>query len=255
MTTCFIIQPFDAGKFDKRYDDVFCPAVKDAGLQPYRVDQDASVDIPIDAIETGIRSASVCLADITTDNPNVWYELGYAFALNRPVVMVCSDERSGRRYPFDIQHRTVIPYKTESSRDFDSLKSAITKRIKALLHKTDTLRAIQSAAQVAPVHGLSQLELAVLATVAGSVSLPDEGVAVHSARSDVEQAGFTSLAFTLGLRRLVAKTYLRMSESTDFRGEPFQAIFVTQEGWNWVEQNEDKFILQRPPPEPEAPFF
>jgi hypothetical protein len=28
MKTCFVIQPFDAGKFDKRYEDVFVPAVK-----------------------------------------------------------------------------------------------------------------------------------------------------------------------------------------------------------------------------------
>lgn len=79
MPTCFVIQPFDADKFDKRFEQVFKPAIIVAGLDPYRVDQDPHVDIPIDGIESGIRSASICLADITTDNPNVWYELGYAF--------------------------------------------------------------------------------------------------------------------------------------------------------------------------------
>ncbi len=71
MTKCFVIQPFDKGPFDKRYDDVLTPAIERAGLQPYRVDRDPSVTIPIEGIETGIRESEACLADITTDNPNV----------------------------------------------------------------------------------------------------------------------------------------------------------------------------------------
>lgn len=40
MSTCFVIQPFDGGPFDKRYDDVIAPAIVAAGLEPYRVDRD-----------------------------------------------------------------------------------------------------------------------------------------------------------------------------------------------------------------------
>lgn len=32
---CFVIQPFDGGKFDKRYDDVYKPAIMAAGLDAY----------------------------------------------------------------------------------------------------------------------------------------------------------------------------------------------------------------------------
>ena len=56
-------------------------ALEDAGLEPYRVDQDPSTEKIIETIEDQIRKATLCLADITTDNPNVWYELGYAFAV------------------------------------------------------------------------------------------------------------------------------------------------------------------------------
>ncbi len=127
MATCFIIQPFDSGKFDQRFDEIFKPALKRAGLEPYRVDQDPGVEIPIKAIEEKIVGADICLADISTDNPNVWYELGYAFASKRPVIMVCSDER-GAGFPFDIQHRTVILYKSDSPSDFEKLKDEIVER-------------------------------------------------------------------------------------------------------------------------------
>ena len=53
MGRCFVIQPFDnGGPFDKRYEDVIVPAITEAGLEPYRVDRDPSVNIPIDEIET-----------------------------------------------------------------------------------------------------------------------------------------------------------------------------------------------------------
>ena len=74
MGTCFAIQPFDrGGQFDKRFEDVIAPAIIATGLEPYRVDRDPSVSIPIEDIESGIRTADICIAEITTDNPNVWF--------------------------------------------------------------------------------------------------------------------------------------------------------------------------------------
>jgi len=125
MGTCFVIQPFDGGPFDKRYEDIFVPAIAAAELEPYRVDRDPRVSIPIEEIEAGIRASDACLADITKDNPNVWYELGYAIASQKEVVLVCSKERASK-FPFDVQHRTIIHYSTDSPRDFEELKERIT---------------------------------------------------------------------------------------------------------------------------------
>jgi hypothetical protein len=144
LATCFVIQPFDeGGKFDKRYADVFEPGIRDAGLDPYRVDNDPSVTIPIDEIQDGIRRASVCLADITLDNPNVWFELGYALASDKEICLICSEERTGK-YPFDVQHRTITKYRVGSKSDFDTLQSTITDRLKAILEKSATLAKIEA---------------------------------------------------------------------------------------------------------------
>jgi nucleoside 2-deoxyribosyltransferase len=127
MPTCFVIQPFDGGPFDKRYEDTLAPAIRAAGIDPYRVDRDENAVIPIESIEEGIRRADVCLADITTDNPNVWLEVGFALASGKSVVLVCSHERV--KFPFDVQHRTIIRYKTEAKRDFETLADQVTKRL------------------------------------------------------------------------------------------------------------------------------
>jgi hypothetical protein len=128
------------------------------------------------AIKDAIRSATICLADITTDNPNVWYELGFAFAAGRPVVMVCSKERPDKRYPFDIQHRPIIPYVADSPSDCETLKQDLTARIKALLTKGETIRQIEQQEQVSPIKGLTQPELYVLAEIAGSIFMPQSPI-------------------------------------------------------------------------------
>jgi hypothetical protein len=252
MNTCFVIQPFDRGRFDKRFDDIYSPAILAAELEPYRVDRDPSVEVPIDAIEDGIRNSLVCLADITLDNPNVWYELGFAFASGKPVVLLSGEERAGKKYPFDIQHRTVTPYQSDSLSDFETLKSAVTKRLKALVKKDVALRQLSQSDKVAPVDGLSQPELVVLATTAGNVVLPGETVSVYTVKNDVERSGFTSLGFSLGIKRLLSRQFIQLHEHSDHNGDTYQVVKLTDEAWNWIEQNESKFIIRRPDASPDA---
>jgi hypothetical protein len=246
MPICFVIQPFDSGKFDKRFDDVYRPAIEGAGLEAYRVDRDPGVDVPIDAIEEGIRNATVCLADITTDNPNVWYELGFAFAAGRPVVMVCSKERPDKKYPFDIQHRTIIPYGADSPSDFDALKDSLTARLKAVLTKGETIRQIEEQEQVSPIEGLTQPELFVLAEIAGSVYLPHTGVAVYSVKNQLERV-LTGFGSALGIRRLVSREFVEIRDDENHHGDTYDALFLTEKAWGWIEKHEDLFVVRRTP--------
>ncbi len=138
MGKCFVIQLFDRGRFDKRYEDVFAPAIEAVNLEPYRVDRDPGASIPVETIESAIKASEACLAEISTDNPNVWFELGFAIASQREVVLVCSDERK-TPFPFDVQHRNIIKYSTESTSDFKQLTAAITERLRAILTRRDRL--------------------------------------------------------------------------------------------------------------------
>jgi nucleoside 2-deoxyribosyltransferase len=246
MPTCFVIQPFDsAGKFDKRYKETFVPAIIEAGLEPYRVDQDARAEVLINSIEEGIRTAAVCLADITTDNPNVWYELGFAFAVSRPVVMVCSNERTGK-YPFDIQHRPIISYKTEAQSDFKALSDSITERLKAASERGRDLQQIAEENPVAPVSGLSPIEITVLAVAASTADVPNSGFSLWSVRNDAEKAGLTRLAIGLAIRRLTVKQFIEEAWIEENGSEPYKGAAITGRGWDWIDANEEEFVLRRP---------
>lgn len=246
MSTCFVMQPFDQGVFDQRYEDVFAPAICDAGLEPYRVDQDPKVSIPIQDIEAGIRDAAICLADITQDNPNVWFELGYAIACGREVVLVCSNERA-TKFPFDVQHRTIITYATGSPRDFKKLQSDIAARITAYLQKAENLSAVAEISKVTKFEGLEQHEVVCLAALAENLEHPEDNASAFQIKRDMEASGFTKVASTLALASLLKKELLAQSRYHDSQvDEYYTGYSLTEAGWTWILANKDKFVLRRP---------
>ncbi|MFI5167751.1 MAG: hypothetical protein ACHQQS_14125 [Thermoanaerobaculales bacterium] len=257
MGTCFVMQPFDRGTFDKRYVDVFEPAIREAGLDPYRVDRDPEASIPIKEIEDGIRAAEVCFAEITTDNPNVWFELGYAIAVGKDVALVCSEQRKST-FPFDVQHRAIITYKTESTSDFAELKKAIVERITALRAREKRIDALASLPVLAPTEGLSDHEIVALVTVAVGSNVPGGSVSAWSVKHDCEGAGYTQIAVTLALRSLLRRELIETSFEPDERGEPYAVYSASPTGLDWLEANRDRLVLRRRPrgktPNDEVPF-
>ena len=257
MPTCFVIQPFDGARFDKRFNDVFKPALEQVGFEPYRVDRDPGVEVPIESIEDGIRNSTICLADITLDNPNVWYELGYAFASGRSVVLICGDERGDGRFPFDIQHRSIIRYSSESSSDFDDLKGKISERAEAFRKKAETRQFIENE-QVAPQEGVSSIEIQVLALAASEIVSLDESISTFRLRHDAEKSGLTGIGFSLALRRLQQREFVRSIQERDHDGETYPAIALSDKGWSWIDRHESLFVLHKGKSEPihidEDPF-
>jgi hypothetical protein len=105
--SCFVMQPF-ASPLGDYYEKIYKPAIEKAGLNPVRADADIfGTGKIIDQVWRGITNAKVLVAELTTRNPNVFYELGLAHALNKPVVLVSSNEPD---VPFDLQHIRVIYY-------------------------------------------------------------------------------------------------------------------------------------------------
>ena len=134
---CFVIQQFDE-KNNARYKSTIKPAIEDADFEAYRVDQDKSVQIPIESIEKNIRDSDVCIADISDNNANVWFEVGFAAALGKYLILLCSDKIEEKDYPFDVRHRNIISYTAGTSQGHTGLKREIIKRLKAYKEKNNT---------------------------------------------------------------------------------------------------------------------
>lgn len=105
--SCFVMQPFAAPLGDY-YESIYRPAIEKAGLKAVRADADIfGTGKIIDQVWSGINAAKVLVAELTSRNPNVFYELGLAHALKKPVVLVSSNEED---VPFDLHHIRVIYY-------------------------------------------------------------------------------------------------------------------------------------------------
>lgn len=109
--TCFVIQPFD-DTYNGRYTRIYEPAIEKAGFFSYRVDADKSASTLTEEIQRRISSAHICFADISEDNPNVWYETGFAVACGKQIVMVCNQYRRSKDgdLPFHIRVENVRFY-------------------------------------------------------------------------------------------------------------------------------------------------
>ena len=238
MEKCFVIQPFDNDKFDQRYEDVFQPAIKKTELQPYRIDKDLSVRVPIDDIEKNIAESRLCFAEITTDNPNVWYELGYAFACDKDVIMFCSDERTSK-YPFDIQHRHITKYGTNSRSDFDDLEKKLTEKINAYLSISKTVTTLNKS-PIAEREGLKSHEIAMLILIMENQMTSEENVSIYKLKDEMNKAGYKDIVTSVGIRALRNKKYIETFAQEHLPGEEYPACRVTEDGENWILNNQDE---------------
>ncbi len=244
MERCFVIQPFDKDKYDRRFEDIFKPAIKNADLEPYRIDQDLSVRIPIDDIEKGIKDSSICFAEITTDNPNVWYELGFAFACDKDVILVCSEERQSN-FPFDIQHRQIIKYKTSSKSDYETLEETITKKIIAIKNTSKKVK-ILSDTPVQEKEGLKGHEIAILILLMQNQFSIDDSFPVASLKSEMNKSGYTDIATSVGIKSLIQKNMVIIKGIDDYNHYEYYACRLTDDGMNWIMSNQDQFEFRKP---------
>lgn len=105
--SCFVMQPFAAPHGDY-FEKIFKPAIEKTGLKAVRADADLfGTGKIIDQIWRGINNSKVLVAELSTRNANVLYELGLAHALQKPVVLVSSNSPD---VPFDLKHIRVIYY-------------------------------------------------------------------------------------------------------------------------------------------------
>jgi nucleoside 2-deoxyribosyltransferase len=98
--------PF-AASFDAVWQSVVQPTVKEIGDDCTRADDASAPGYIIAEMLDAIRSADYLIADLTGRNANVFYELGYAHALGKPVILLTQKVED---VPFDLRHERVIEY-------------------------------------------------------------------------------------------------------------------------------------------------
>lgn len=130
--SCFVIMPFTP-TFDTEYENVIRPAVEAAGLIPVRADEIYSRPQIMQDIWKAIRASRIVIAELTGRNTNVFYEVGLAHTLGKPVIIITRNEED---VPFDLKALRYRYYNTEEPFWGENLKQVIEDMIVELLEET-----------------------------------------------------------------------------------------------------------------------
>lgn len=165
--TCFVIMPFsdvegyDKGHFTRVYKYLIKPACEVAGFKPIRADENSKADVIIVDILQKILECDMAICDMSSKNPNVFYELGFRHAFNKKTVLI-KDIKTD--LPFDTSSIRTITY-NENLR-IDEVKSSIQKIAEGLNETFTTnddtgysllkLLSIKKPASISKEHELSE---------------------------------------------------------------------------------------------------
>lgn len=118
--------------FDAIYETLIAPGIEAAGLEPIRGDQELTGGIIHKPMFERLILCEFAVADLTTANANVFYELGVRHAV-RPASTVLIFAQGAGQLPFDVGLLRGLPYGLGADgrpRDLEAGRAALTKRLR-----------------------------------------------------------------------------------------------------------------------------
>lgn len=123
--TAFVAMWFN-GEVQDAYELGIKEAIKVAGYAPIRIDEVHHHHKIDDQILRAIRSAEFVVADLTGNRGGVYFEAGFAMALNKPVIWCCREDHF-KDVHFDVNHYHIIQWSS-----IKELKELLTNKLLAL---------------------------------------------------------------------------------------------------------------------------
>lgn len=126
---CFVLMPME-DEFVQLYEEVIKPTVMGLGLMCYYAGELFGARPVMQDVWDYCAKARVVIAELTRQNPNVYYEAGYAHAFDAEKVVFIT--QSMEEVTFDIRHFRCIEYST-LPRGLRDLRRKLSKNIEAVL--------------------------------------------------------------------------------------------------------------------------
>jgi hypothetical protein len=129
----FVVMQFSA-PFHDVYSEVIKTVCDSEGIDAIRVDEVSGPGIIIQDIVKSIRDARVVIADVSPVNANVFYEVGFAHALNKPTILLAE---KNTKLPFDVSPFRTLFYENSigGKRAFEE---GLRKHLRAVLQQPQT---------------------------------------------------------------------------------------------------------------------
>lgn len=140
MDAAFTIIQIGEPEMERVYDEAIDPAIRQAGLDPRRVDRHNEGDLLKSEIVKFIETAQVIVADVTNERPNCYLEIGYAMGLGRKgnLILTAREDHhhsspnfrhGGPKVHFDLEGYSIIFWDPDNLPAFkDDLAKVIARR-------------------------------------------------------------------------------------------------------------------------------
>ena len=112
MPTAFVIMPFHPD-LESVYTDLIKPVLTERGFEVFRADEIYNQQSILKDIIQSIDRSDLVIADLTDNNVNVFYELGIAHTLGKPVILAA---QSLEKVPFDLKPYRIWIYSIHFAR-------------------------------------------------------------------------------------------------------------------------------------------
>lgn len=126
----FVIMEYSK-KYNDLYDEVIKPVCKGKNIETIRADESEKTGLILRDIVNRIYESKFIIAEITPRNPNVYFEIGYAIAIGKPVVFI-ADKNNEEGLPFDISGFRVLFYENTISGK-SKIEEELSKHVDAIL--------------------------------------------------------------------------------------------------------------------------
>ena len=103
----FVVMQFTE-QYNELYNEVIRPTCESYGYECIRADDMYTNKLIIEDIVQYIKESSIVIADITPNNPNVFYEVGYAHGSGKPTILLSDKKRE--QVPFDVSGFRTLFY-------------------------------------------------------------------------------------------------------------------------------------------------
>ena len=133
----FVLMPFNEDEFSQDYfHKVVQPTVKDVlDISCVRVDMDKFKNFIESKIYTHLIKSEFIIAELSTENPNVVFELGQAFAFQKEIIPTYYNKygrKDGPKLSFDYRHYDTIFYD-----DYAQLESELRETLVAMKRRKE----------------------------------------------------------------------------------------------------------------------
>lgn len=128
----FVVMQFSS-PYNELYEDVIKKVCKEFDLNVVRADETYGPGLILADIIKQINESRLIIAEISQSNPNVFYEVGYSHALNKPTILIAEKTT---KLPFDVSpFRTLFYENTIAGKQ--KIEDGLKKHINAALSDRD----------------------------------------------------------------------------------------------------------------------